>query len=757
MKRSKNRTFARMVSLAVALSLLLSMSPVRLSAESDGLLHGIITDSSYNTSLASFSPDDPENVTLGSPVPADDYITAAEYYHGNYYCYSNGLFHVYSADSFELLYVGGESQGVMFADMSFDYSSGKMYALIADSYVSSMCVYEVDMLNGDVTMALDTTGMTDSYGNKLALCGIACSADGTIYACDSSLLYTLDIENGTCSPIGSMLVPTQNSSMYYQSLAFDHYTGTLYLAATYNDDNFSTVSDLYSVDTANGTSTLIGSIGNGCSLVGLNCAYVPADLPPVEPAGVIITLPSAIIQAGSTMEISAAVATNPAGFANDFEILSTEWSSDNENVVMVDDGTVTAVSPGEAHIAVTIETELGGTHFTVSGEVLITVSERAAADVTIHAIDTYPPDSTNMFEVVEFDTTLPAEAETEFGCAGSDFANGTAYWNGYIYYCTTFNALYRVRLEAGSSPELITGALPSGYDSLGNIMVNPVDGQAYAISCKDTWYFTLLRLDLETGAIEDVGMLENIGEMLYGSGLRAITIDESGRCYAIACDSTYGLYTDNKLYEIDLNTANGTYICDVDIEEFYSGNICYSEEAGCFYAVSGSSNGGYMLYEIDPESGTTKNLGICDQMGHVKSIYIVDENQQECAVTFVDGSNGEVINTANVAPGTVLEPGDFPTPPVHDGLEFVGWDYDYTPIFSDITITAEYSCGGSDYELGDVNMNGSIEPDDALLTLRAFMGLFTLEPEQEALADINENGDVNADDALLILRRALNI
>ena len=55
-------------------------------------------------------------------------------------------------------------------------------------------------------------------------------------------------------------------------------------------------------------------------------------------------------------------------------------------------------------------------------------------------------------------------------------------------------------------------------------------------------------------------------------------------------------------------------------------------------------------------------------------------------------------------------------------------------------------------QLGDVNGDGYIDAADALLCLRASVGLVTLTPEQEAAADVNHDGLIDAGDAILILR-----
>lgn len=55
-------------------------------------------------------------------------------------------------------------------------------------------------------------------------------------------------------------------------------------------------------------------------------------------------------------------------------------------------------------------------------------------------------------------------------------------------------------------------------------------------------------------------------------------------------------------------------------------------------------------------------------------------------------------------------------------------------------------------QLGDVNGDGYIDAADALLCLRASVGLVTLTPEQKTAADVNHDGLVDAGDAILILR-----
>ncbi|MBR3381774.1 MAG: hypothetical protein IKG85_01875 [Clostridia bacterium] len=107
----------------------------------------------------------------------------------------------------------------------------------------------------------------------------------------------------------------------------------------------------------------------------------------------------------------------------------------------------------------------------------------------------------------------------------------------------------------------------------------------------------------------------------------------------------------------------------------------------------------------------------------------------------------------------------YPAP--YEGATFVGWftedgvlvnsDPQYFEVpdpWSYNELTAVYS-GGS--LAGDVNGDGSVSAQDALLVLRFAMSLVSLTPEQQAAGDVNGDGAANASDALLILRTAMSL
>ena len=59
--------------------------------------------------------------------------------------------------------------------------------------------------------------------------------------------------------------------------------------------------------------------------------------------------------------------------------------------------------------------------------------------------------------------------------------------------------------------------------------------------------------------------------------------------------------------------------------------------------------------------------------------------------------------------------------------------------------------------MGDVDMDGDVDANDALAALRAVLGIETLEGDAFTAADVDGNGVITANDALIILRRAMGL
>jgi len=65
--------------------------------------------------------------------------------------------------------------------------------------------------------------------------------------------------------------------------------------------------------------------------------------------------------------------------------------------------------------------------------------------------------------------------------------------------------------------------------------------------------------------------------------------------------------------------------------------------------------------------------------------------------------------------------------------------------------------GSSQVLMGDVNGDGIVNANDALMIMRAALSIITLTDDQATAADVNGDGVVNANDALMVLRMSLGV
>lgn len=74
-----------------------------------------------------------------------------------------------------------------------------------------------------------------------------------------------------------------------------------------------------------------------------------------------------------------------------------------------------------------------------------------------------------------------------------------------------------------------------------------------------------------------------------------------------------------------------------------------------------------------------------------------------------------------------------------------------------IYVFCNYQSTADDVLLGDVNLNGTVDVTDALLTLQHSVGKITLVEDELLAAKVSDDGkDVSVTDALLILQKAVN-
>lgn len=88
--------------------------------------------------------------------------------------------------------------------------------------------------------------------------------------------------------------------------------------------------------------------------------------------------------------------------------------------------------------------------------------------------------------------------------------------------------------------------------------------------------------------------------------------------------------------------------------------------------------------------------------------------------------------------------------------EFAGWTVTPIAATEDATYIAKYNAipKAAAIKYGDVDGNGKVTSNDAVLVLRAAAKFQTLTADQKTAADVDGTGKVNSNDAVLILRKA---
>ena len=150
-------------------------------------------------------------------------------------------------------------------DLTFDYTTNTMY-FIANSE-------ETDGVSAIGTVDLETGKMTFIHDLSYYCKAIAIDARGQMYAVtNSGNLLKVNKNNGESAIVGSTGV--QFASWWnFQSMEFDRKTGILYLAAWGSDEKTS----LYTIDTATGKATKVGTIGDGSHVIALGIPYEPSS------------------------------------------------------------------------------------------------------------------------------------------------------------------------------------------------------------------------------------------------------------------------------------------------------------------------------------------------------------------------------------------------------------------------------------------------------------------------------------------------
>lgn len=154
-------------------------------------------------------------------------------------------------------------------DMTYDYSTHTMYALVSTDDGDTSTLATIDLTNGNIEPVAD---LDDYY------VALAATYEGTLYGMSlSGDLYALDKEDGT--PQFVLETGISSDYIYSQSMDFDHTDESLY----WNSYAYHEVEDYYEsafikIDTENKTVENLGVIGDNAEICGLYIPFVRNSL-----------------------------------------------------------------------------------------------------------------------------------------------------------------------------------------------------------------------------------------------------------------------------------------------------------------------------------------------------------------------------------------------------------------------------------------------------------------------------------------------
>lgn len=173
--------------------------------------------------------------------------------------------------------------GKMYTDMSYDYSSGKMYA-ISHPTPDATELLTINLADGTKNKVMDI---------QMQLMTLACSYNGDLYSIDAKgTLYSINKNTNKITALTSLDFKLN----YIQSMEFDHETGILYWAAC-NDLS----SELYQINVETLEKTFISNLGDGGEMTGL---YIPFKLAEPDAPDAVTGLTAEVLSTPNTVRLS---------------------------------------------------------------------------------------------------------------------------------------------------------------------------------------------------------------------------------------------------------------------------------------------------------------------------------------------------------------------------------------------------------------------------------------------------------------------
>ena len=602
------------VSIVVGEEIITDTMTVTVMASGDNIYAFILSDFATMGGNAWAEVFDTAPETPNYLMGTDWTIEAAEYVDGYIYAYgydayswedtSRYLFTI-DPETFEIVETVNSGMELFVYDMSYDYSTGTMYALASYNNDGGADLYMVDLNTGKLILA--------STMDKFFM-AIAFDKDGTLYAVDESEmvedpfsweitvadsgLYTIDPATGDYELIGS----TGVKNNMYTSMTFDYDTGNLYWNTCYRQDFWSPVEAKFCViDAETGAATDLGFLGASGSQISalLTIADEYPEAPEPTLSGMVIDEKLHVLSVGETAEVNPML-IHPSCTA---EIT---YTSSDESVATVDEnGTITAVAPGTADITATAT---DGT-VTVSGTTRVAVF---AADASLMAFET----RTNTWSAIgRMDHSVVESVSDEQAPVLA-----AAYVGDTIYGYDAEHNLFKV--EGDSFERTVIGGTGLELGPIGEIGADYLDirGMAYdaanqqllvlGVKCcpEDGWIdeylggSVLYSVDLTTGALTEV---VTVSEDVYN--IRGLAVDGEGNVYVYSAFDDY-------FSVVDLESGSTTHKCSLQSLGIYASSehnmpMAYDAATGLVYCLFTSNGTFHQMLSFNPATAQVKQLG----------------------------------------------------------------------------------------------------------------------------------------------------
>ena len=541
-------------------------------------------------------------------------LEAAEYYNGYIYAYgydpyswedtSRYLFTI-DPETFEIVEMVNTGMDLFVYDMSFDYSTGTMYAMASYNNDGGADLYMVDLNTGKMILA----ATMDKF-----FMAIAFDEDGTMYAvsesemyedpftwevvAEDSGLYIIDTATGSYELVGS----TGVKSNMYCSMTFDFDTGNLYWNTCYRQDFWSpTEAKFCVIDPETGLATDLGFMGSSGSQV--SALITIADEYPEAPeptlSSVIIEEKLHVLSVGESAVINAML-IHPACAAE------LTYTSSDESVATVDgEGNVTAVAPGNAVITVTASAD----GVTVSDTARVCIFDE---DAKLMAFET----RTNTWSTIgRMDlTSVESVSEAQDAVLVASYVGDTIY--GYDAQHNFFKieddgftrtVIGNTGLDLGPAAEV-----GEDYLELRGMAYDPAGQRLLVLGTKcsmqDGWVdeymgaTAIYEVDLTNGNLTEVVTLD---ESLYI--IRGMAVDAEGNVYV------YSVF-DDYFSVIDLNDGSYTHKCSLQSLGIYASSehnmpMAYDSATGLIYCLFTSGGFSTEMLSFNPATAQVKQLG----------------------------------------------------------------------------------------------------------------------------------------------------